>query len=87
MTHINHPLVGDPLYGGRLKLPKGCSEELAQTLRSFKRQALHATLLGLTHPASGEWIQWQREIPRDMAELITVLTKDLENAQADSNQY
>ena len=45
MAHINHPIVGDPVYGGRLKLPKGCTDELVETLRSFKRQALHATLL------------------------------------------
>ena len=83
MTHIHHPLVGDPVYGGRLKLPKGCSEELVKMLRSFKRQALHATLLGLTHPESGEWLQWQREVPADMAELISVLDKDNEQAPAD----
>ena len=83
MTHIHHPLVGDPVYGGRLKLPKGCSEELVKTLRSFKRQALHATLLGLTHPESGEWLQWQRDVPADMAELISVLDKDNEQAPAD----
>lgn len=87
MSHINHPLVGDPVYGGRLKLPRDCSEELAQVLRNFKRQALHATVLGLTHPTSGEWMQWQRDVPQDMVELITVLTKDLEDAQPDLSEY
>jgi 23S rRNA pseudouridine1911/1915/1917 synthase len=85
MAYINHPLVGDPVYGGRLKLPKGCSDEMAQSLRNFKRQALHATLLGLTHPASGEWLQWQRDVPEDMACLISVLDKDHE--QADIEHY
>ena len=85
MAYINHPLVGDPVYGGRLKLPKGCSDEMAKSLRNFKRQALHATLLGLTHPASGEWLQWQRDVPEDMACLISVLDKDHE--QADIEHY
>ncbi|WP_017910376.1 23S rRNA pseudouridine(1911/1915/1917) synthase RluD, partial [Xanthomonas sp. SHU 199] len=42
MAHLKHPIVGDPLYGGPLKLPKGASEELIAELRGFKRQALHA---------------------------------------------
>ena len=83
MAYINHPLVGDPVYGGRLKLPKGCSDDLTQSMRSFKRQALHATLLGLTHPASGEWLQWQRDVPEDMACLISALDKDHEQADLD----
>ena len=77
MAYINHPLVGDPVYGGRLKLPKGCSEELMACLRDFKRQALHATVLGLTHPDSGEWMQWQRDVPDDMQHLLQVLKTDL----------
>jgi 23S rRNA pseudouridine1911/1915/1917 synthase len=87
MAHIHHPLVGDPVYGGRLKLPKACSNELAECLRSFKRQALHATLLGLIHPASGEWVQWQREVPQDMQHLISVLRQDMENEQFNDTEY
>lgn len=52
MSHINHSLVGDPLYGGRLQLPTACSEEFEQNLRNFKRQALHARRLALVHPTS-----------------------------------
>lgn len=85
MAYINHPLLGDPVYGGRLKLPRACSDEMADMLRNFKRQALHATLLGLTHPVSGEWMQWQRDVPLDMAELISVLEKD--NEQANIEDY
>lgn len=77
MAYINHPLIGDPLYGGRLKLPKGCTEELAVCLREFKRQALHATVLGLSHPHSGEWMQWQRDVPDDIKHLLHVLKADL----------
>jgi 23S rRNA pseudouridine1911/1915/1917 synthase len=54
MAHIGHPLIGDPLYGGGLKLPKGASAALANTLRGFRRQALHAEKLSFVHPATGE---------------------------------
>jgi len=42
MAHIQHPLVGDPTYGGKVRLPKGVSHELREVLRDFPRQALHA---------------------------------------------
>lgn len=76
MTHIHHPLVGDQVYGGRLKLPAGCSEELINVLRNFKRQALHARSLGLIHPKTGEPMKWQAPIPEDMQNLIAILAKD-----------
>lgn len=73
MASIGYPLVGDPVYGGRLKLPKGASEILLDTLRGFKRQALHAASLGLLHPASGERMDWQAPLPEDMQQLLTAL--------------
>ncbi|TDY01183.1 23S rRNA pseudouridine(1911/1915/1917) synthase RluD [Thiohalophilus thiocyanatoxydans] len=76
MAHIHHPLVGDPTYGGRLRLPKGASETLAETLRGFKRQALHASKLGLQHPLSGETLSWEQPLPADMMQLIEVLERD-----------
>jgi len=69
MSHIRHPLVGDPLYGGRTRLPKGASSELITTLRGFSRQALHAVQLGLFHPVSGEWMVWQAPLPDDFVAL------------------
>jgi len=69
MSHIRHPLVGDPLYGGRTRLPKGASEELIAMLRGFSRQALHAVQLGLFHPTSGEWMVWQAPLPDDFVAL------------------
>lgn len=77
MAHRQYPLVGDPVYGGRLKFPKGCTEELRQALRGFKRQALHASRLGLVHPASGEYMEWTAELPEDMQQLLGVLRSDL----------
>jgi 23S rRNA pseudouridine1911/1915/1917 synthase len=73
MSHIHHPLVGDPVYGGRLKLPAGCGEATAELMRGFRRQALHAQVLGLEHPRSGEWCQWQVDLPEDMSALVAAL--------------
>lgn len=75
MAHVHHPLVGDPEYG-RLRLPAGASAELQQTLRSFRRQALHAAKIGLHHPRDGSWREWESPLPADMAELIEALRKD-----------
>ena len=50
MAHINHALVGDPVYGGRLRPIRNASIELSDYLRTFRRQALHATMLRLIHP-------------------------------------
>ncbi len=76
MAHINYPVVGDPLYGGRLKIPAGASEELKSALRSFRRQALHAFKLGFEHPEHGEWMEWECAIPDDMQQLLTELQDD-----------
>lgn len=76
MAHIRHPLVGDPLYGGNLKLPRGASDELVAALRGFRRQALHAERLAFTHPVSGEPMAFESPVPPDMSQLIEALRKD-----------
>jgi len=76
MAHIHYPLVGDPVYGQRLRLPPDCTPELAETLRNFKRQALHAARLGLEHPSTGEQLEWEAPLPEDMQQLIRVLHED-----------
>lgn len=76
MAHLHHPVVGDPVYGGRLRLPKGCSELLAEQLRGFKRQALHAVKLSLIHPASGKKMSWAASVPADMGALMEALADD-----------
>jgi len=73
MAYIRHPLVGDPLYGGRSKLPAGASAELIQTLQQFPRQALHAAELALIHPESGEPMHWSAPMPEDMLQLLALL--------------
>ncbi|MEM6406298.1 MAG: 23S rRNA pseudouridine(1911/1915/1917) synthase RluD [Pseudomonadota bacterium] len=73
MAAIRHPLVGDPVYGGRLQLPAGADSELVQQLRQFKRQALHAQRLSLAHPETGQQLSWEAPIPEDMRCLLDVL--------------
>ena len=73
MAHINYPLVGDPLYGGRFRMPGGASAAMQRMLRQFKRQALHAKKLELYHPDSGELISWEVDLPEDMQQLLAVL--------------
>jgi 23S rRNA pseudouridine1911/1915/1917 synthase len=77
MAYLKHPLVGDPVYGGRLRLPPASGELLQQTLRRFPRQALHASRLGLVHPQSGDYMEWQVPLPEDMVQLLAVLREDL----------
>lgn len=76
MAHIRYPLFGDPVYGGRLRIPPQSSEQFIEALRNFRRQALHAVRLGLTHPESGEVMQWQAPLPADMEYLLHVLRED-----------
>lgn len=83
MAHINYPLVGDPLYGGRFRLPKGASEPMQDALRDFKRQALHAKKLELWHPVSGELMAWEVALPDDMLALLNTLKTDQETAPPD----
>lgn len=75
-AHIHHPLLGDPTYGKRLQLPKGATPELIAQLRQFKRQALHASELGLIHPETQQLMTWQAPLPEDMQHLINVLKND-----------
>jgi 23S rRNA pseudouridine1911/1915/1917 synthase len=77
LAHIHHPLIGDPLYGGGLKLPKGASAELIAMLRGFRRQALHAEKLSFIHPISGEALSFSAERPADQLALIEALRVDL----------
>ncbi|MEJ7747147.1 MAG: 23S rRNA pseudouridine(1911/1915/1917) synthase RluD [Luteimonas sp.] len=82
MAHIKYPIIGDPLYGGPLKLPKGASEELIAALRGFKRQALHAEVLEFTHPTSGAVISVRAPLPADMQQLLAALRADAKAAAA-----
>lgn len=80
MAHIQHPLLGDQVYAGRLHLPKGATPELIAQLRKFKRQALHASEIELEHPVTHEIMSWKAPLPDDMKELIDVLKYDAESS-------
>lgn len=73
LQHLGFPIVGDPLYGGRLKVPPGATQDLINGLRGMKRQALHATRLRLTHPTSGKSLTWEAALPEDLLNLLTLL--------------
>lgn len=70
MAHINHALVGDPVYAGRAKIPAGISDSLKTILRGFPRQALHAKQLTLIHPRTEEEMSWEVDLPDDMQTLL-----------------
>ncbi|GIX35595.1 MAG: ribosomal large subunit pseudouridine synthase D [Lysobacteraceae bacterium] len=76
MQHIRHPLIGDPLYGAGLRLPRQSSAELEACLRGFRRQALHAERLALVHPVSGQEIAVRAALPDDLAALLEALRAD-----------
>lgn len=78
MAHIHYPVVGDPVYSGRLRTPPACSEAFIEVLHQFRRQALHAFRLGLIHPASGEEVSWEVPMAEDMQKLIDALVQDRE---------
>ena len=73
LAYVGHPLIGDPLYGGRVRFPKNARPELKDALRSFDRQALHSKKLTLKHPRTGILMTWKVELPNDMKELINCL--------------
>ena len=75
MAHINHPLLGDSLYGGRQRIPAGVDEALAEAILGFKRQALHAERLSFEHPSSREEVSFEAAVPDDFARLLEALKR------------
>ena len=73
LAHIGHPIVGDPVYGGRMRLPRGAPEHLRAVLQGFHRQALHAESLSLAHPATGRTMRWTVPPPADFQRLLEAL--------------
>ena len=74
LSHIGHPIVGDRVYGGRRQLRAGLTEAQRTIISNFPRQALHAYALGFVHPTTGEDIEVTTPIPKDMQQLITILS-------------
>ena len=81
MASAGYPIVGDPVYGGRPRVPRGAAPALLECLRGFRRQALHAFRLRFAHPASGQPLQFEAPLPEDMRALVAALEADcLEHA-------
>ena len=74
LSHIGHPLIGDPTYGGRLRFPKKAKQDLKDALKAFERHALHSKKLTLKHPGTGNSITWKIDLPDDMKHLLEVLS-------------
>lgn len=84
MSHLRHPIVGDPVYAGRHRVPPGALPELVEYLQAFKRQALHAWRLSFIHPESGEEVTYEAPLPDDMQQLLDLLQADLQSYESNS---
>jgi 23S rRNA pseudouridine1911/1915/1917 synthase len=84
MSYLHHPIVGDPVYAGRHRVPAGAQQELLDYLQAFKRQALHAWRLSFVHPESAEDVSFEAPLPDDMQRLIDLLQADLQTHEAKS---
>lgn len=76
LAHLGFPLVGDPAYGGRRRLPAGCSAELSGLLLAFRRQALHAARLSFLHPVTKRRLDLEAPLPQDLTQLLAALEED-----------
>jgi 23S rRNA pseudouridine1911/1915/1917 synthase len=77
LAHAGHGLVGDPVYGGRRKLPAGAlAPEAVAATAGFARQALHARSLGFLHPTSGARLSFEASLPEDFEQLLTCLSSE-----------
>jgi len=77
LAHVKYPIVGDPVYGGRRRLPPGATPALIHALENFGRQALHAARLTFTHPKSGKRVSYEAPLPADLVGLLDALARDV----------
>jgi 23S rRNA pseudouridine1911/1915/1917 synthase len=84
MAKLGHPVVGDPAYGGRPRPVRGMTPEAAEALGEFRRQALHAAVLGLVHPETGEECRFEAPLPADFQALLDALRADAVRAGVDA---
>lgn len=78
LAHTSHPLIGDQLYGrgpglGGLRPGDDAADTAISILRNFRRQALHAKVLGFTHPITGEALRFESKAPADFQKLLEAL--------------
>jgi 23S rRNA pseudouridine1911/1915/1917 synthase len=77
LTYVGYPIVGDPVYGGRRKLPAGASPAMKAAIEGFTRQALHAARLTFAHPKTGKPVEFDAPLPKDLKGLLAALERDL----------
>jgi 23S rRNA pseudouridine1911/1915/1917 synthase len=80
LAHIGLPIVGDATYGGRRRQVAGGGVALRSQLQQFRRQALHAQSLTLTHPLTGRRVSFEAPVPADFQALLAALRADLRAA-------
>lgn len=76
-AHVGHPIVGDPLYGGRRRIPAGASPPVLAALAAFKRQALHAARLSFVHPVRDKTVSFESALPKDFRALLAALEQEM----------
>ena len=79
LAYINHPVVGDQLYSGRMRLPANASDQLRTVLQQFKRQALHASSIAFYHPQTDEELTFQAPLPDDFKLLLNTMDQHYED--------
>ena len=85
MAHVGHPLIGDPVYGGRRKLPaRGLSDAARAAAAAFPRQALHAASLGVRHPVTQSWLAFAAPLPDDLRCLLETMGSDHNAGELDA---
>ncbi len=87
MAHIGHPLVGDQIYGNANTIPSMAAKIIKDSVSSFKRQALHARLLGFIHPITGEALTFESDPPHDMQYLLKIFDKYGEVYDANTESF
>ena len=83
MSYLRHPIVGDPVYAGRQRIPAGAQQDLVDYIQGFKRQALHAWKLTFVHPEHGNEVSFEAPLAEDIQQLISLLQKDLQTHEAE----
>ena len=73
LSEMNFPVIGDPVYGSQKKSNTMTDVLLRSLVQGLKRQALHARLLAFEHPITGEWMEFSRPLPEDMATILAYL--------------
>jgi 23S rRNA pseudouridine1911/1915/1917 synthase len=72
-AYINHPVLGDQLYGGRMQLSAPLPELLGKLIQEFKRQALHACMLSFQHPKTEHTLTFTAPLPHDFELILQAL--------------